>query len=40
MVIRMGGGDLNAFVGFAGFAIGILIGVFFLKRGFQSPPQP
>ena len=34
MVIRMGGGDLNAFVGFAGFAIGILIGIFFLKRGF------
>lgn len=35
MVIRMGGGDLNAFVGLAGFAIGILIGVFFLKRGFS-----
>ncbi|HQC36280.1 MAG TPA: YedE family putative selenium transporter [Bacillota bacterium] len=34
MVIRMGGGDLNAFVGFAGFFIGILIGVFFLKKGF------
>lgn len=35
MVIRMGGGDLNAFVGLAGFAIGILIGIFFLKRGFS-----
>lgn len=35
MVIRMGGGDLNAFVGLAGFAIGILIGVFFLKKGFS-----
>lgn len=35
MVIRMGGGDLNAFVGLAGFFIGILIGVFFLKRGFS-----
>jgi YedE family putative selenium metabolism protein len=34
MVIRMGGGDLNAFVGLAGFFIGILIGVFFLKKGF------
>ena len=35
MVIRMGGGDLNAFVGFAGFAIGIGIGIFFLKKGFS-----
>jgi len=35
MVIRMGGGDLNAFVGFAGFFIGILIGIFFLKKGFS-----
>ena len=35
MVIRMGGGDLNAFVGFAGFLIGILIGIFFLKKGFS-----
>ena len=34
MVIRMGGGDLNAFVGFAGFALGILIGIVFLKNGF------
>ncbi|MBQ6153914.1 MAG: YedE-related selenium metabolism membrane protein [Ruminococcus sp.] len=34
MVIRMGGGDLNAFVGFVGFAIGILIGIFFIKKGF------
>ena len=34
MVIRMGGGDLNAFVGFAGFAIGIVIGILFLKKGF------
>jgi len=35
MVIRMGGGDLNAFVGLAGFFIGILIGVAFLKKGFS-----
>ncbi len=34
MVIRMGGGDLNAFVGLAGFFAGILIGIFFLKKGF------
>ena len=35
MVIRMGGGDLNAFVGLAGFFLGILIGVFFIKEGFS-----
>lgn len=35
MVIRMGGGDVNAFVGLLGFGIGILIGIFFLKRGFS-----
>lgn len=35
MVIRMGGGDLNAFVGLAGFFIGILIGVFFIRKGFS-----
>lgn len=35
MVIRMGGGDLNAFVGLAGFTLGILIGIFFLKKGFS-----
>lgn len=35
MVIRMGGGDLNAFVGLIGFFAGILIGVIFLKRGFS-----
>lgn len=35
MVIRIGGGDLNAVVGLAGFAVGILIGVQFLNRGFS-----
>ncbi len=35
MVLRMGGGDLNAFVGLLGFIIGILIGIFFIKRGFN-----
>ena len=35
MVIRMGSGDLNAFVGFGGFAVGIAVGVLFLKKGFN-----
>ena len=35
MVLRLGGGDLNALVGLVGFAAGILVGVVFLKRGFS-----
>lgn len=35
MVIRIGGGDLNAIVGLVGFVIGILIGIVFLNRGFS-----
>ncbi|MEG2500017.1 MAG: YedE family putative selenium transporter [Oscillospiraceae bacterium] len=35
MVIRLGGGDLNALVGLLGFIIGILIGIFFMKKGFS-----
>ena len=35
MVIRLGGGDLNALVGLVGFICGILIGVVFLNRGFS-----
>ena len=35
MVIRLGGGDLNALVGLAGFVVGILAGVFFLNQGFS-----
>ena len=35
MVLRMGGGDLNAVVGLVGFTIGIIIGVQFLKNGFS-----
>lgn len=35
MVIRIGGGDLNAIVGLVGFVLGILIGVFFLKHNFS-----
>lgn len=42
MVLRIAGGDLNAIVGLVGFAVGILAGVFFLKKGFslkKSQPQ-
>lgn len=35
MVIRLGGGDLNALVALAGFVCGILCGVFFLNRGYS-----
>ncbi|NLK52760.1 MAG: YedE-related selenium metabolism membrane protein [Syntrophomonadaceae bacterium] len=34
-ILRMGGGDLNAVVGFAGFICGVLFGVKFLKSGFN-----
>lgn len=44
MVLRLAGGDLNALVGLAGFAVGIVVGGFFLQRGFslgraQSQPK-
>lgn len=35
MVLRIGGGDFNAIVGLAGFVCGILVGVFFLNKGFS-----
>ncbi len=35
MVIRLGGGDLNALVGLAGFVLGIFIGTRFIKGGFS-----
>ena len=35
MVLRIGGGDLNAVVGLVGFAAGILVGIFFLNKGFS-----
>ena len=35
MVLRIGGGDLNAVVGLIGFAAGIAVGVLFLKKGFS-----
>ena len=35
MVLRIGGGDFNAVVGLIGFAAGILVGIFFLNKGFS-----
>ena len=34
MVIRIGGGDVNALIGLAGFVVGIIIGTFPLRFGF------
>ena len=34
MMLRLSGGDLSALVALAGLVAGILVGVFFLKRGF------
>lgn len=34
MVLRIGGGDLNAIIGLVGFIVGILVGIVFLKKGF------
>lgn len=36
MVLRLGGGDLNAVVALFGFIGGIIVGVMFLKKGFVS----
>lgn len=35
MVLRLGGGDLNALFGIGGFVAGIFVGVWFLNRGFS-----
>ncbi|MCC8163426.1 MAG: YedE-related selenium metabolism membrane protein [Lachnospiraceae bacterium] len=35
MVLRIGGGDLNALVGLVGFAVGIGIGILFLNHGYS-----
>lgn len=35
MILRLGGGDLNALVGLFGFTFGIFIGCQFLKRGYS-----
>ena len=34
VLLRLGGGDLSALVALAGLIVGVLVGVFFLKRGF------
>ena len=34
MILRIAGGDINAIFGLVGFALGILVGVFFLKKGY------
>ncbi len=35
MLIRIGGGDLNAVIGLVGFIVGIGVGIFALKKGFS-----
>ncbi|HEY94721.1 MAG TPA: YedE-related selenium metabolism membrane protein [Dehalococcoidia bacterium] len=35
MIIRIAGGDLNGILGLAGIIVGVLIGIVFLKRGFN-----
>lgn len=35
MVLRMGAGDLNAWVGFIGFVLGVFAGTIFLRKGFS-----
>lgn len=35
MIVRLAGGDLNAILGFVGFAVGILTGVLFLNKGYS-----
>ncbi|MEG2143785.1 MAG: YedE family putative selenium transporter [Oscillospiraceae bacterium] len=35
MILRIAGGDLNAIVGLVGFVVGILIGIYFLNKGFS-----
>lgn len=35
MMLRIGGGDLNAIIGLVGFIVGILCGIFVLNKGFS-----
>jgi len=35
MILRLAGGDLNAIFGLVGFVVGILVGVFFLSKGYS-----
>jgi len=39
MILRIGGGDLNAVIGLFGFVTGIGIGALFLKQDFALPPS-
>lgn len=34
-LLRLGGGDLSALVAIAGLIVGVLVGIFFLKKGFS-----
>ena len=35
MMLRIAGGDLNGIIALAGMVVGVLVGIFFLKRGFN-----
>lgn len=35
MILRLAGGDLNAIFGLVGFVVGILVGIFFLNKGYS-----
>ena len=35
MILRLAGGDLNAVLGLVGFVCGILVGVYFLNKGYS-----
>lgn len=35
MILRLAGGDLNALYGIAGFIVGVVVGIFFLKQGYS-----
>ena len=35
MILRIAGGDLNAIIGLLGFSFGIVIGIFWLNKGFS-----
>ena len=39
MGLRLGGGDMNALVGFAGFAGGVYVGTFFLRHEYNPGPK-
>lgn len=43
MILRLANGDLNALLGLAGYIVGVLVGIQFLKKGFtlgRSTKQP